>query len=170
MNPRIELTGDRQLLAWWAQAPEIVQQEFASAMAEVDALLEREVKELTPSGASGGGAGGLKGSIFSQERVGPQNVIGVVGTPLAYAIPVELGTKPHFPPVAPLEDWVRAKLGVQEEHEVHGIAFAIARAISRRGTLAVGMFHRTFAAHKGYIEARFLDARNRIAARLGGAA
>jgi hypothetical protein len=33
-------------------------------------------------------------------------VIGVVGSPLAYALPVEIGTRPHFPPVAAILDWV----------------------------------------------------------------
>ncbi|MBE0627980.1 MAG: hypothetical protein IH603_00010 [Burkholderia vietnamiensis] len=170
MQLHYDLTGGEELIGLWGRAPQIVQAELGAAMAEVDALLERGVKEETPTGASGGGAGGLKGSIFSEERIGPENVIGIVGTPLSYAIPVELGTKPHFPPIEPLEDWVRAKLGVREDHEVHSAAFLIARAIARRGTLAVGMFHRTFAANEHEVEERFAQARLRIVERLGGAA
>lgn len=169
MEMHFDLTGGEELIGLWGRAPDIVQQELGSAMAEADAMIEREVKELTPVGASGG-AGGLRDSITSEQSVGPEGVIGVVGTAMAHAIPVELGTKPHFPPIEPLEDWVRAKLGVREDREVRSAAFAIARAISHRGTLAVGMFHRTLAAKESDIEDVFRQARGRILAQLGGAA
>ncbi len=173
MEIRYDISGDEALIGQWAQAPQIVQEEMNAAMAEVTALLEREVKEKTPSSAPSGdlgGASGLKGSIISEQSVGPEGVIGMVGSPRAYAIPVELGTKPHWAPIQPLKDWVRVKFNVSEEKEVNSIAYAIQGGIAQHGTRAFGMFHRTFAHRAHDIEARFAQARDRIVQRLGAAA
>ncbi len=171
MSYSIEMLGYQELQALWAQTPDIVRQELLSAMTEADLLVERNVKERTPVGASAGGAGGLKGSIFGEESVGPEGVLGVVATAMPYAIPVELGTRPHFPPVEPLVDWVVAKLGIPEK-EAHGVAFAIARKIARVGTKGHGMFHAGFEEARPQVIAMFERARDRIVARLspGGAA
>ncbi len=157
----IDIQGLAELKAAWAQAPEIARSELATAMAEADALLEREVKEATPTAQ-----GLLRGSIFGVEDVSDTQVIGVVGTPMKYAIPVELGAKPHFPPIEPLIDWVRVKLGITGDKEAKGAAYAIARTIASRGTLAVGMFHRTFARERPQLDAIFTRARERIFLRL----
>jgi len=52
-----------------------------------------------------------------------------VGTNLVYGPAIEYGTKPHFPPVEPLEEWARLKLHVE------GIGFLIAQKISKFGTV-----------------------------------
>lgn len=166
MELHFDVTGGEELMAQWRRAPEIVQQELLATITEADNLLLGEVQDMTPHGATNA----LRGSIIGRESVGPDGVLGEVGSPLAYAIAVELGTKPHFPPIEPLMDWVRAKLGVREEREVSSAAYAIAHTIAQRGTLAVGMFHRTFAAKQSDIDAMFVQARERIFLRLGGAA
>jgi hypothetical protein len=164
MMVKIDLEGFAELDAAWRLAPDIVREEMTAAMLESDLLLEREVKEKTPVGV--GGAGGLKGSIAAQEpEISSDVVLGVVGTAMAHAVPVEIGTRPHFPPVQPLEDWVIAKLGVPEK-DAHGVAFLVARKIAARGTLAVGMFHRAFNEQRPKVEAIFAAARQRIAERL----
>jgi len=164
MMVKIDLEGFAELDAAWAKAPDIVREEMTAAISEADLLLEREVKEKTPVGV--GGAGGLRGSIAAQDpEVSSDVVLGVVGTAMAHAVPVEIGTKPHFPPVQPLEDWVIAKLGVPEK-DAHGVAFLVARKIAARGTLAVGMFHRAFNEQRPKVEAIFAGARQRIAERL----
>ena len=161
----IDIKGLAELQAAWKKAPQICREELERAMYEADALIEREVKELTPSGASGGGAGGLKGSITSEIQVSENNVIGIVGTSMNYAVPVELGTVPHFPPIEPLIDWVRVKLGVSE-HDARGVAFLVARKISRTGTKAVHMFGRGFDAVEAQVGRIFEAALDRIVARL----
>lgn len=163
---RIDLQGWAELDAAWRQAPDMVRRELTAAMYEAEALLEREVKDLTPVGVGGGG--GLRGSIAAQEpEVLSDQVIGVVGTAMAHAVPVELGTKPHFPPVEALEEWVRRKLGVDEKR-VRNVAFLVARKIAARGTPAFGMFHRAFNAHRAQVAGMFEAARNRVVARLAG--
>lgn len=163
----VDLRGAVELSDMFRRAPDLCREELTRAMLEAELLLQREVKELTPVGV--GGAGGLRGSVTAlTPQVAGDSVLGVVGSPLNYAEPVEMGTRPHFPPVEPLEDWVRQKLDVTED-EVPGVALAIARKIAARGTPAVGMFHRAFAANRPQVAQMFEAARARIVHRLGGA-
>lgn len=105
-------------------------------------LYEREVKERTPKGATHA----LMGSIAAQQPfVSATAIEGHVGTALVYAESVELGTKPHFPPVAPIADWARAKLGLTED-EAERVAYMIARKISKHGTKGAHMFTDALAA------------------------
>lgn len=160
----IDLGASAALAQAWLAAPEMVLDELETAATEATLLLEREVKEITPVGVGGGG--GLKGSISAREPEVLSNVvIGVVGTSIAHAVPVELGTKPHFPPVQPLADWVVAKLGVPRR-EATRVGFAIARKISKVGTKGAFMFTRAFEANRGAVEAIYRRAQIRIAERL----
>lgn len=166
MQSSIDLQGWAELDAQWRQAPEVVAEELTRTTLEAELLLQREVQELTPVGV--GGAGGLKGSILAQlPQALPDGVIGVVGTSAAHAVPVELGTKPHFPPVAPLEDWVKAKLGV-EPKDARRVAFLIARKIAARGTKGAFMFRTALEQHQAPVAGMYQAARARIAARLAG--
>ena len=103
MNISIDATEVLDLADAWNEAPELVQRELIAATLEGELLLEREIKEDTPTGVTGQ----LRASITAHEPVVAANsVAGVVGTSLAHALPVELGTRPHFPPLEPLVDWV----------------------------------------------------------------
>ena len=168
----IDASEVADLAATWRQAPEILLDEMARAALEASLLLEREVKEGTPVGVHGEG-GGLKGSIHAdQPAVLADQVIGIVGTSIAYAIPVELGTRPHFPPVQPIVDWARVKLGLDPE-EAERVGFAIARKIARRGTQGAFMFSRAFERNRPQVEQMFLAGARRAVERLarpGGAA
>lgn len=96
--------------------------------------------------------------------------VGRIFNPVAYAPPVEHGSRPHWPPSGPLELWVRRKLGIADAREVRSAAFLIARAISRRGTPARRMFGRGFAQARGPIMARLRLALRRAVARIQGGA
>lgn len=72
-----------------------------------------------------------------------------------YVDPVETGTRPHFPPPSALLPWVKQKLHVGSEKQALSIAFAIARAISKRGTRAVLMFARAFTTLSGELQGIF---------------
>lgn len=136
----IEFEGLAELQAAWAKAPDLVAEELTAAIWEASLYLQREVQEGTPVGATSL----LRNSIIAQapERDG-ERITGEVTTGLSYAAPVEIGTRPHFPPIAPLQDWAVAKLGVSAE-ESRGVAFAIARKIAREGTQGAKMFERAF--------------------------
>ncbi len=150
------------------RAPQIVIAELEAAVTEADALLQREVQDRTPIGAHGL----LRESIFHREEVSDSGVSGLVASPLIYAEPVELGTRPHFPPLQPLIDWVMHSphFGISNEKIARGIAFLIARKISRVGTKGQHMFGITFQAQEGQVQAIFERAVGRIATRLAGGA
>lgn len=131
--------GD-EIATHWATAPAIVQEEVVPAMLEATLLLEREIKERAPAGASNL----LRNSIQARPlEIAPDGIAGKVSTTLDYAIPVELGTRPHRPPVAPILDWVEAKLGLTGE-EAEEAAYKIASAIAKRGTKGRFMFERGY--------------------------
>lgn len=117
-------------------------------------LLERVVKEKTPEGA---GPIHLRDSFFSTvDWIGDQ-FKGIFGTPLAHGEPVEYGTKPHFPPIAPLQHWVEKILGL-EGKKARSVAFAIAIIRSRSSRLGVHMVDKGFTEN----EARILEILKRI--------
>ena len=163
-NIEIDFTEIVAMEDAFRQAPQIVMDELIAATLQSTLLAERETRERTPVGV--GGDGGLKGSIAAQEpRVLENQVIGVTGSPLNYVIPVEIGTRPHFPPVSALTDWVRIKLGVPEE-EVEEVAFLVARKIAAKGTEGARMFARMFTANEAQFAAIYRAARDRIVQRM----
>jgi len=154
-----------ELTRWRAQmekAPTIVQEELIAAVTEADLLIEREIKDVWPTAS-----GVSRASITHVERVAGLGVEGFVGSTLDYVQPVDLGTKPHFPPVEALIDWVRTKLGIANEKEARGVAFLIARKISRVGTKGAHVFDETLARLEPQLGAIFTAAQGRILARTG---
>lgn len=117
----------REYAKYLKQAPQIVMEEMAASLNEAMFLLEREIKELIPVGAHGLLRGSVTHKLIALAR--GQSVSGKVFSPLNYAVPVELGTKPHFPPLAPLRDWVEKKLGVSKSQS-RSVAFLVARKIA----------------------------------------
>lgn len=162
MMNQFDLQGWAELEAAWQKAPETVRDELSRAMEESLVALQGSVQEFTPLGATEQ----LAPSIIAQpvETLADQ-VIGVVGTSFDYALAVELGTKPHFPPVEALEDWVEKRLGVRGK-EIRNVAFLVARKIAAHGTPAFGMFHRGLAKERAQIAQLFEAARARIKARI----
>lgn len=158
MKIETTLSGFEELAILWQQAPELVQREMYAAGEEAAMLLQREVVERTPQGAQNF----LGRSINAEQTLVVQgNVLTVVGTSLSYAVPVELGTKPHFPPIQPLAEWAEVVLGLDGE-AARSAAFAIAHKISRKGTEGKFMFRDGLAAAEPYIHARFTRAMQQI--------
>lgn len=146
-----------------AEAPDATWRELLSTMTQATMLVEREVKEGIPRGATGLTAASVSSDAFSTAA----GVLGVVGSSQAPASFVELGTRPHMPPVAALVPWVRAVLGVDAKR-APGVAFLIARKIARKGTKAQRPFALALARTDGQVLRMFEDAAGRIAANLAG--
>lgn len=162
---RIDIRGAAELARAWAEAPDLVAEELTRATWEAELLLQREIQDRTPTGATGL----LRESISTREpRRLDRAIIGEVGTSIAHAVPVELGTRPHFPPIAPLQDWAEAKLGLDAD-AARGAAFAIARTIARRGTKGAFMFQHGFARARAQVVQMYDQALLRIRNRLAGA-
>lgn len=146
-----------------ARAPAVLLEELTPAIVESQLLLEREVREHTPTS----GAGTLRDSIGALPvTISETEVSGGVGTSLSYALPVELGSRPHRPPVEPLTDWVRRKLG-KKGKEARSVAFAIARKIEREGTPARNMFSEGLSRTQGQIAELLEAAAERATRRIG---
>lgn len=143
-------TAQRLIEGAWGRAPQAVERELRAFMLRATLQLEAASKEGTPTDR-----GTLRGSIFSAVTPieGGLGVEGVVGTALNYALPVELGAKPHWVPLEALVDWVkrkglaavtpyprgvprkkRKKIAARREAAVLQVARAIRFAIARRGT------------------------------------
>ena len=137
----LSLSDSAAALAALERYPERYARELAAAMLEAGLLLEREAKEQAPVGVLG--AAGYRGSIAAMPpRMEGDALSGGIGTSCPYAVPVELGSRPHFPPVQPLADWVRAKFGEQDPQAARAIAFCIARKIAAHGTKGQHVFQR----------------------------
>ena len=92
------------------------------AMRDATLIVQRSAREYAPVDT-----GRLRASIVPEVRMAGADVVGVVGTNVKYGPFMELGTRPHWPPLGALETWARR----------HGTtAFVVARAIARRGTKA----------------------------------
>lgn len=155
----------REYAKYLKQAPQIVMEEMAASLNEAMFLLEREIKELIPVGAHGLLRGSVTHKLIALAR--GQSVSGKVFSPLNYAVPVELGTKPHFPPLAPLRDWVEKKLGVSKSQS-RSVAFLVARKIAAKGTKPQKPFETGFRDNADQVNAIFGRGLARIRDRLMG--
>lgn len=85
-----------------------------------------------------------------------------------YAIAVETGTRPHFPPTAALLPWVLKKFPGADERKAKSFAFLIARKISKVGTKGIFFFERTRAEHEPRAPAAFDEYLDKAIANLEG--
>lgn len=161
MNVAISLDGLGEVVGAWEAAPEMVVEEIATFAEGASLYMQGEIQERTPTAH-----GTLRDSFIAQEPQRLQDgVIGQVGTSLAHAVSVELGTRPHFPPVAAIADWVKVKFGVSGPAGV-AIAWAIARKIAQRGTKGAHMVQRAVDAGAAEVENQFALTIERIKSRL----
>ncbi|WP_293222311.1 hypothetical protein [Ottowia sp.] len=160
----LSLSGLDALVRGLAQAPEFTHRELLVTMTEATLLVEREAKENTPR-VTGMTAASIASDSFST----PVGVIGTVGSSQPTLTFLELGTRPHMPPVEALEPWVRAVLGV-EPKRARSVAYLVARKIARKGTKAQRPLDKAIAATDGQVLRMFEDAAGRVAAHLAGGA
>lgn len=151
----------------WSRAPQITEAEMRASLVEANFLVLGELQQQLPKGAGAtrGGAG-LANSLFAVEEPLQGGFIGIVATNLAYAEPVEVGTRPHMPPVTPIVDWVTAKLGLSGKGAISA-AWAIAMSIAKKGTRGRGTWKRVAEQVAPEVQRKFLEAINRILDRLG---
>lgn len=180
---RLELKGLDRINEALLQAPAMVREETGRFFAWALPHLTAEVQDRTPTGE-----GHLRRSIIGQTEVSAAGMLGVVGTPLDYAAPVELGSKPH--PVSDagimaIAAWVMHKIPLGQsvslktgrplknrgaEEAALGIAHAIAWKIRRFGSEGHFMFAKALEANESALMRRWEETVERIASRLGGSA
>ena len=158
----ISAYGLDALARGFAAAPDMARAELLETMHEATMLLEREVKDAMPAVS-----GLTRASITADAWSTPAGVLGVVGSAQISAAAVELGTRPHMPPVQALVPWVQEKLGVPAK-DARSVAFLVARKIARSGTPAQAPFQRTLQRQASALQRLFEGAAQRIATRLAG--
>ncbi len=149
------------------KGPEIVQAELDRAMELAVNLILREVKKDTPVGVHGA-EGGLLSTIQSDVLgKGTPVIKGIVATASKYGRPVEKGTKPHMPPSSALVPWVQKFMGLRGT-EAKRVAFALAKAIAKRGTEGRYMFESAAMEKEDAVRRIFVKAGFEISQKLGG--
>lgn len=146
-DARIELIGSEELRRVMRD-PEFVKGPATTFIRSVAFEVLGHAQQNAPSNF-----GRLRNSLTVD--MGPRfrnEVSATVGTDLTYAKAVEWGSRPHFPPVAPLELWVRRKLRVPARR-ARSVAFLVARKISKRGTPAQPFLGPALEQSKGFINA-----------------
>lgn len=111
---------------------------------EVVALLESEVRALTPVGvfgAQGGLLGGIHGEVINH---GTPLVYGVVGHQSIYGDVREAGRQPgRMPPAGSLIRWIEVVMGA-DPHTAKRIEYVVRRKIGQKGYKGAFMFDRAF--------------------------
>lgn len=178
-----ELVGLDRLNRALMQAPDMVQEEIKRYLKWAVTHMKAEVQDRTPTGE-----GHLRRSIIGQTEVSVSGMLGVVGSPLEYATPVELGTRPH--PVSEegimaITKWVMHKIPLGQavslktgrplknadvNARAKRIANAIAWKIQREGSEGHFMFERALNANWYTLSQRWEETVERIVYRLGSVA
>ncbi|WP_306553396.1 hypothetical protein [Acidovorax sp.] len=163
MNLSISLGSMQSFAQGLRDAPEYTDRVLQEAMTEATLLVQREWQENLPR------VSGLTArSITSDVASTPAGVLGVVSSSQPNALFLELGTRPHMPPVAAIEPWVKAVLGIREPKEVKRVAFLVARKIAREGTPAQHPMARAVQSTEGQVIAMFERAAAKVAVHLVG--
>lgn len=126
------------------KAPAATIEALDKAMLEVTQNLQRTVMDETVPVVTGD----LKRSVFGVSEVSETGVIGITGSPIIYALPVEIGVKPR-------------------QRELHQGKKEKARAFERRKQRVGGttkgftgrrMFERALDLQGGFVEQKFMEA------------
>lgn len=143
MDITVDTSQMMELADVWQRAPKLTRKEFKRAATEIDLLVQGELQQELPRGAGGLHGAGLAGSVARKEHVLSNRVVGMVFTSEPYATYVELGTRPHKPPIQPLKDWVEAVIGLRGE-DAEEVAEAISWKIARHGTEGTHTWAKTY--------------------------
>ncbi len=136
----IEIKLDKRLQRLLDEGNDDLERKLWQALLESGHLVKGAVQEEIPTGATRL----LSGSVFFEPRRGAGELTGVVGTPSAYALPVEDGARPHAIPLSrnefgklvpePLVLWFRRKYGLDDDDAVEA-AWGLWHNIKKHGTM-----------------------------------
>lgn len=142
------------------EANKMKNEEVVKSLETILMWLWRKVAEKTPS-VTGYLSGSIKPSSITGTGI---NIQGSIGSPVAYALPVEMGRKPgKMPNVEAIKMWMKSKLKIDDNKT----AFLISRAIMRNGIKPVSMFKNTLDEETDYINRMLNEAMARTIERWG---
>lgn len=141
MQLSMSLDGFERLQRAFMHAPDFVSRELTAWATAQGLHLQAEVQKRTPKDT-----GLLQKSISSHiEPAGRLGVSAIIGTPLNYALPVELGSKPHD---------ILPKNGKALHFMMRGIP-VFAKVIHHPGSKGAFMFQKSFDANIAQIQDDF---------------
>lgn len=146
------------------QSRQVIYREASLAVRTIVEDIASEARQRTPVNT-----GVLRASIGTNVTTGTslsEAIRGTVftGAQAPYAPYVEEGTQPHWAPIGPLKLWARRVLGNERA------AYAVQRAIARRGTRGRHIFRDALAAVAPRAQGIFAQAMERAARLLQGGA
>ena len=154
MAVNLRLEGAEELEAALSRAQDAVRATNLRAMQTACLLVEADARRNATHDTRQ-----LMNSITSRVTVRGTSIIGQVGPSVRYGVYVEKGTRPHWPPAAPLVGWARR----------HGVpVIAVQRAIARRGTRARPFLVPAFTKNREKIVELFGVAAQAITATIAG--
>ena len=159
----VTIKGLEEAVKTFQNADKIIQAEFKTAMNKSVLKVAAAAKKAAPVGVSGELRASISGKVTP---MGAHDVEGRVGSPLPYATYVELGTRPHYPPLEPLVLWVQRKLSPANDWQAVMIARAIQLKIGRIGTKGVKFFEAAIESTEDDINGYFDAALDKIVERL----
>ena len=127
-------------------AASIIKEEAMQAVAESASVLQATMKESSPVASSAMQESWL--AFGPTEANG--NISGGTVTSRSYALVLDKGAKPHFPPVGEGDDvpalgpWIKQQFGLNNPTDIKRLSFLIGRKIARRGFPAKQIFTNAF--------------------------
>lgn len=104
--------------------------------------------------------GWLRNSITSEVQREAGRVVGIIGTNNQYAVYVHEGTRPHWPPVNPIKNWVIRKLGITGK-DVESVTWAVRKKIATKGTEGKPYFRFILNQYQNKIEQMVIERMNK---------
>ncbi len=98
-------------------------------------------------------SGLLRSSITPLVDPSPMPLWAKIGPSKAYGLYVEMGTRPHWPPIGPLKDWARRH---------HISPYAVAASIAKHGTKAQPFMKPALENSKGDIDKFLVEAGTKL--------
>jgi hypothetical protein len=155
------ITGGRELQANVAKLRALAP-EFTKNAVNATALLIQSRAKANVTDNQTIDTGRLRSSIKIEEYA--NGFARKVGSDLKYAPSIEYGSRPHFPPLAPIREWCR-RHGIPESK-----AYPIALAISKRGTPAMPFLEPALAVERHNFEKIIREEWRRLASAVSAAA
>jgi len=154
MAVNLRLEGAPGLTAALSHAEAVVRAEQLRAMQTALLLVEADARRNVAHDTRA-----LMNSITNRMASRGDTLVGQVGPSVRYGVYVERGTRPHWPPAAPLVGWARR----------HGVpVVAVQRAIARRGTRARPFLVPAFTKNREKIVALFGVAAQAVTVTIAG--
>lgn len=132
--------GLKEIRAALKNSSPLLGKRMLGAIMEIGNYTKDAARGSLHPGGPGYATGDLQRNIYFHVR---SEWHGEVTSEAPHSAFVEYPTRPHWPPISALVEWVRIKFGLHGR-EAESAGFLVARAISRKGTKGIFFMERAF--------------------------